>query len=746
VIARRNIATAMGGWSVRHRVLAVVGWLVFVVVAVAVGASAGQRQMTEEQYAEGDSARAIQILDHAGLRTPAGEMLLVTTDSPVTSPPARAAVADLVARLKSSGVVTSVVDPYTSGLISADRRSVLVRVSMTGDATTAADRVQPIMDAAAGTRKAYAGVRIDEFGDGSANKWFNDTIGKDFKRAEWTAVPLALGILLVAFGAFLAAVLPVGLALTSFLAANGILAVISHRMRLDSSASSVMLLVGLAVGVDYCMFYLRREREERTRGVDPETALRVAAATSGRSVLVSGLTVLVAMSGMFLSGMLLFEGFATAAILVVLVAVVGSVTVLPAVLSLLGDRVELGRVPGLARMRRPSDSSKVWGAILTRVLKHPGVSVLAALAFLLALAAPAIGIRTERLTLDQLLPADASIMQSYHHITAAFPGGPSPANVVVTAPDVGSAAMTAAVADFKARAIDTGLVREPIVVSAQPRSDVVQLSVPLAGNGSNATSIRALDALRSQVIPATFGRVAGAQAYVGGNLAFSQDFNAHLRHAIVPVIVFVLVLAFVVMLLAFRSVTIAAVSVVLNVLSMAAAFGVMVAVFQHGWGAGLVGARGVGAIESWIPLFSFVILFGLSMDYHVFVVSRIQEAHDRGLPTREAVAHGIQISAGVVTSAAVIMVTVFAVFATLSMTTFKQLGAGLAVAILLDATVVRAVLLPSVLSVLGDRTWWLPSWLSFLPDRPAVAPTGTTTPPSPTPVGAGVGSSPPGVM
>jgi uncharacterized membrane protein YdfJ with MMPL/SSD domain len=248
------------------------------------------------------------------------------------------------------------------------------------------------------------------------------------------------------------------------------------------------------------------------------------------------------------------------------------------------------------------------------------------------------------------------------------------------------------------------------------------------------------------VIPATFGRVAGAQAYVGGNLAFSQDFNAHLRHAIVPVIVFVLVLAFVVMLLAFRSVTIAAVSVVLNVLSMAAAFGVMVAVFQHGWGAGLVGARGVGAIESWIPLFSFVILFGLSMDYHVFVVSRIQEAHDRGLPTREAVAHGIQISAGVVTSAAVIMVTVFAVFATLSMTTFKQLGAGLAVAILLDATVVRAVLLPSVLSVLGDRTWWLPSWLSFLPDRSAVAPTETTTPPtSPTPVGAGVGSSPPGV-
>jgi uncharacterized membrane protein YdfJ with MMPL/SSD domain len=734
----RNIAAAMGGWSVRHRVVAIVGWLVFVAVAAAIGRVSGQQQMTADQYAAGDSAQAIRILDNAGLSTPAQEMLLVTSRSPITSAAARAAVTDLIDRLERSGVVTSVVDPYTHGLISADRRSVLVRVAMTGDPMTAADRVQPIVDAAAATRSAHAEVRIDEFGDGSVNKWFNNTIGKDFRRAEWTAVPLALGILLVAFGAFLAAALPVGLALTSFLAANGVLAVISHRMHLDTSASSVMLLVGLAVGVDYCMFYLRREREERVRGADPEAALRIAAATSGRSVLVSGLTVVVAMAGMFLSGMLLFEGFATAAILVVLVAVVGSVTVLPAALSLLGDRVELGRVPGLARMRRPTGGSEVWAAILRRVLRRPGVSVVAALAFLLALAAPALGIRTERLSLDQLLPADAGIMQSYHHIMTAFPGGPSPANVVVSATDVRSPAVTAAVASFKARALARGLAREPIVVAVHPRSEVVELSVPLVGNGTDTTSIHALSILRHEVVPATLGRVPGARVYIAGNLAFSEDFNAHLRRAILPVIIFVLVLAFLVMLVAFRSVTIAAVSVLLNVLSMAAAFGVMVAVFQHGWGAGLVGARGVGAIESWIPLFSFVILFGLSMDYHVFVVSRIQEAHNRGLSTRDAVAHGIQISAGVVTSAAVIMVTVFAVFATLSMTTFKQLGAGLAVAILLDATVVRAVLLPSVLSVLGDRTWWLPGWLSFLPDRSGIEQAPPA--PSPEPVGIGVGA------
>jgi RND superfamily putative drug exporter len=730
---RRNVAAAVGGWSVRHRMVAILGWVVFVALAALLGSASGQQHMSEDEYAKGDSARAMRILDDAGLSVPAGEMFLVTSTRPATSPAVRAAVTDLLSRLSATDLVREVRDPFESGLVSADGHAVLVSLTMTGDPMTAGDRVQPLVDAAAAVRRAHPAVRIDQFGDGSANQWFNDTIGKDFQRAEWTAVPLALGILLIAFGAFLAAVLPVGLALTSFLAANGVLALISHRMHLDTSTSSVMLLVGLAVGVDYCMFYLRREREERALGRDPRTALQIAGATSGRSVLVSGLTVLVAMSGMYLSGMLLFDGFGTAAILVVLVAVVGSVTVLPAMLSLLGDRVDLGRVPGLARMRRPGGTSRFWGAVLGRVLHRPALSASAAIAFLLVLAVPVIGIHTEKLSLDKLLPADTSIMQSYRRITEAFPGGPSPANVVVTSPDVESSDMTAAVAAFKSRAQDTALLGEPILVSVHADENVIELKVPLAGNGSDSTSVRALEALRNDVVPQTLGKVPDAQAYVTGNLAFSQDFNAQLERAIAPVVLFVLVFAFLLMLLAFRSVTIAAVSVLLNVLSMAAAFGVMVAVFQHGWGAGLVGARGVGAIESWIPLFSFVILFGLSMDYHVFVVSRIREAHDRGLPTREAVAHGIQISAGVVTSAAAIMVAVFAVFATLSMTTFKQLGVGLAVAILLDATVVRVVLLPAVLTVLDDRTWWMPRWLArWAPPEPE--------PVEPAPPLAGVGA------
>jgi uncharacterized membrane protein YdfJ with MMPL/SSD domain len=395
-------------------------------------------------------------------------------------------------------------------------------------------------------------------------------------------------------------------------------------------------------------------------------------------------------------------------------------------------------------MRRPQGGNRFWTAVVDRVLRRPGLSALAAVLVLLTLALPAITIHTEQLSMDKLLPTNASIMTSYHHITEAFPGGPSPANVVIATPDIHSAAMTAAIAQFRTLALASGQVREPIQVTTHDADNVMEIAVPLAGDGSNARSVRALRTLRSDLVPATFGRLPRTQAYVGGNLAFSEDFNAQLKHSIAPVIAFVLVLAFLLMLVAFRSVTIAAVSVVLNVLSMGAAFGVMVAVFQHGWGAGLFGAKGVGAIESWIPLFSFVILFGLSMDYHVFVVSRIREAHDRGLSTRDAVGHGVKTSAGVVTSAAAIMVAVFSVFSTLSMTTFKQLGVGLAVAILLDATVVRAVLLPAVLTLLGDRTWWLPRWLSFLPTHSEATITSTPEARSTVPIHSGSERAPTG--
>ncbi|MER5451686.1 MMPL family transporter [Streptomyces sp. NPDC002764] len=709
-----NLAARLGGWSARHRAVAVVGWLVVVLATTLIGSAAGQQRMTDQQYATGETARAWRLLDRNGLLPPAREMVLVHSDTHLaTAAGFRATVRQLMNGLRATGEVTDLRDPYTAGLVSRDRHSVLVEFSMTGKAGTAYQRVEPVLRSVDRVRAAHPDLRVEQYGQASGSKWFQDTVLKDFHRAEWTAIPLALGILLAAFGALLAATLPVLLAMTAFFAADGLLAVISHRMHVDDTTSSVVLLLGLAVGVDYCMFYLRREREERANGRDPATALRIAAATSGRSVLVSGLTVVVAMSGMFLSGMLLFDGFAVGTILVVLVAMLGSVTVLPALLSVLGDRVELGRIPGLGRLRRPRGGSRVWGAILRRVLARPAVSAVAAGAFLLLLATPVLGMHTERLSLDKQLPSDTAIIQTYRHIGAAFPGGAGPAQVVVEADDVRAPAVRAALTDFTAAALRTGLVNRPVQTTVHQRQNVVEISVPLAGSGSDDTSRRAVRALRADVLPSTLGKVRGVEAHVAGDLAFSMDFNDRLRRSIAPVVAFVMAVAFLVMLVSFRSVTIAVVSILLNLLSVAASFGVMVAVFQHGWGAGLFGTHGVGAIESWLPLFAFVILFGLSMDYHVFVVSRIREAHDSGLPTRQAVTHGIRSTAGVVTSAAVIMVAVFAVLATLSMQDFKQMGVGLGVAILLDATVVRGVLLPSVLSLLGERTWYLPRRLSW---------------------------------
>jgi len=708
--APSSIAARLGGWSVRHRKTAIIGWLLFVIAASMIGAMAGQTTMKPYENGAGDSARAERILSDAGIQHPAGEMVIVHSDQPDGWRDAAGAVA---AGVRATGRI----DHLQPALAAKDGRDGLVRFEMTGDADTAPDRVQPVLDAVARVKAAHPEVTIGQFGDASSGKWLNDILGKDFAQAEWTAVPLALGILLIAFGALLAALLPVGLALTAFIAANGLLAVASHSLHVFDTTSSVMLLMGLAVGVDYCLFYIRRERDERAAGHDKETALRIAAATSGRSVLVSGLTVMLAMAGMFLSGLLLFKGFALATMLVVLIAMLGSVTVLPALLSLIGDKVEFGRIPFLNRRRgrrgRGAQGGRVSAAILRPVLARPGVFAVLAAGVLVVLAAPAVGMRTESLGIEQQMSKDAPMVDAYHRITRAFPGGPAPAQVVIKAADIRSPQVTRAIADLKSEAGRSREFGAPVTVTVHPEQNVAQVDVPLAGDGTGTLSRHALTTLRDRLVPATVGGV--ATAYVSGQLAGSLDFTAQLRADIVPVFVFVMIVTFLLMLVSFRSVTVAVTAIVLNLLSVAAAYGVMVAVFQHGWGAGLFAAEPAGAIESWLPLFVFVVLFGLSMDYHVFVVSRIREAHDRGLNTRDAVSYGVRTSAGVVTSAAVIMVAIFGVFGTLSMQDMKQMGVGLAVAVLLDATVIRAVLLPSVMALLGDANWYLPRWLNRLP-------------------------------
>jgi RND superfamily putative drug exporter len=717
---RRNLAAALGGWSARHRKAAIGIWLLFVVAATVLGGAAGQAGLPNYRQGAGDSARAEQILARAHISQPATELVLVhsTTTAVTTASPAfRHAVHRALAEINGTGLARQVQNPYTSHLLSADGRDALIRFNLADGADS---RVGTVLAAVARAQARSPGITMTETGDASANQALNDTIGTSFSHAEWTAVPLAIGILLVVFGALMAAVLPVVLALTAFIGSVGLADLLSHLIGMSNYANSVMLLMGLAVGVDYSLFYLSRERQERAAGRDRASALQVAAATSGRSVLVSGLIVMTGLVGMLLSGMATFESLGLAAIVVVFVAMLGSVTVLPAVLSLLGDRVELGRIPLPGRRRRATAADGgarggVWDFMLRRVLARPVLFAVASAAIMLGLAVPALAMHTQTLSLGQLLPWNSAQASASRQIAAEFPGGPAPAEIVVKSRDIQAPQVRRAIASFETAALHAGALRQPVQLTVYRAANVAEITAPLPGSGSDAESVRALTALRQRVIPQTLGRVPGTQALTDGQLAGSLDYNAALRSAAIRAFAFVMAAAFVLILASLGSVVIAATCVLLDLLSVGAAYGVMTAVFQHGWGAALVGTHAVGAIESWIPLFLFVILFGLSMDYHVFVVSRIREAHDRGMTTAQAVSHGIRSTAGVVTSAAVIMVAVFAVFGTLSMQDFKQLGVGLAVAILLDATLIRVVLLPSVMALLGERNWYLPRWLAWLP-------------------------------
>ncbi|WP_432183936.1 MMPL family transporter [Streptomyces tendae] len=718
----RGIAARAGGWSARHRWAAVGIWVLFVVLAMGLGSAAGRVDVKDSDQMGGETHTAARIVEEAGIDEPAGESVLVQAksgDLKATDAEFRAAVGAVVTAVEETGKVTGVTSPYDAKTISKDGRSALVQFDMRGEADTAGERVEPVLKAVEGVQKEHGSLRIEEIGGASMMKTFDDAFGDDFKKAEYSAVPVALGILLVAFGALVAALVPVALAITAIIATMGLMGLVSHFQPMSETANSVMLLVGLAVGVDYCLFYLRREREERAAGRDAQTALRIAAATSGRAIVVSGVTVCVAMAGMLFTGIAEFEAMGLASLMVVAVAMVGSVTVLPALLSLLGERVEKGRVPFLRR-RRPSGSasegSRFWTAVLKRVLAKPLLAAVVAVGALLAVAAPALGMKTQNLTLDQEFGDSLPIVQTYNRVNEAFPGGSDPAEVVVKADDINAPEVRAALADFRERAISSGASRGPVDVTMHDEQNVALVYVPLVGGSDQDKAGESLDKLRDEVRPATLGKVDGVEAPITGQVAGNKDFNDQLVGSVLPVFAFVVVFAFLLMLLSFRSLTIALTSIVLNLLSVGAAYGILVAVFQHGWGASLVGAEGVGAIITWLPLFLFVILFGLSMDYHVFVVSRIREARLRGRSTRDAIQHGVVTTAGVVTSAAVIMVAVFAIFGTLSMQSMKQMGVGLAAAVLIDATIIRGVLLPAVMSLLGERNWYLPKWLHRLPD------------------------------
>jgi putative drug exporter of the RND superfamily len=715
-----GLVARLGSWSAEHRKKAIFGWLALVLVAGA-AAGIGQKKLTLTDSANGDSAAAQRLLDEGNFDQPAREQVLIQTRrGTIRSAAGRQAAREVVAAIQATRRVDDVRPPFAAGnagQISGDGRSAVVLFSMNGDPDTAQDRVEPVVNAVSQVAAARPRLRIEQFGSASASKALEDTLGKDFKRAEASSIPLTLIILWVAFAAFVAALLPLILALTAIVIATGLVAVTSHALPVDGSASSMILLIGLAVGVDYSLFYFRRAREERAKGASNSLAIAIAAATSGKAVLTSGLTVIVAMTAMFVTGQGTFIGMAQATAIVVAVAMLGSLTVLPALMSKFGDGVDLGRIPFLSRWlerRRGDGESRFWAAVVRPALAHPLLVSVSAASVLVLIALPAVRLETAVPGANDL-PHDLAVMKTYDRLQHAFPGGPQPAQVVVSAKDVDAPAVRNAIAALEHEALASGQMHEPITVNVNKQGTVARIDVPLVGNGIDERSQDALQTLRNTIVPKTVGTVGAA--HVTGATAFSVDFNDQLKERQPFVFAFVLVLAFLLLMWAFRSLVIPATAIVLNLLSVGAAYGVLVAVFQWGWGSSLIGLDQTGPIAAWLPLFLFVILFGLSMDYHVFILSRIREGYDAGLGTREAIRRGITHSAGVITSAAIVMVAVFATFATLSVVSSKQMGVGLAVAILLDATIVRGLLVPAVMALLGERNWYLPKWLDRLMGR-----------------------------
>jgi uncharacterized membrane protein YdfJ with MMPL/SSD domain len=713
---KRNIAARMARWSAQHRKTAIFGWLAFVIVAFAFGQ--GMIKTLEPQEAGvGESGRADKAAFDAFPKK-AGEMVMIHSDElDAQSVEFQAVVKDVTGRLRDTKGVEKIEGPYSgrANSVSPDGHSALVSYELPGDGTQTKESIDAPVAALKGAAEANPEFRIEWYGSASTEKEFQKVIQSDLHKAGLLSLPFTLAVLLVAFGTFVAAGLPILLALSAVLGTMGLLGPLSQLSPVSDSINAVVLLIGLAVGVDYALFYIRREREERAAGKGYEAALEAAAATSGRAVLISGFTVMTAMSGMYLAGAADFASFATGTIVVVGMAMLGSLTVLPALLSKLGPRIDKGRVPLVARAKARMAKINLWGRTVDRVLRHPLRYALLTGGLLVAFALPALGMVTAEAG-EESLPQDLAAVQTFNHVKEAFPSQNSSAEVVVQANDVTAAPVTAAIAELGSEtAKNRELYKGSVDVEVSPDKSVAVVSVPTAGTGRGGQSNRALEDLRGELIPATIGQVDGVEVNVSGDAAMTKDFNDSMRSHLPYVFALVLGAAFLLLLITFRSIVIPIKAVLLNLLSVGAAYGVLTLVFQNEWAEGLLDFNSSGTIVPWLPLFLFVILFGLSMDYHVFILTRIREAYDKGMTTEQAVSHGIKTTAGVVTSAAVVMVGVFSIFATLSLIDFKQMGIGLAVAVLIDATLIRGILLPATMALLGDWNWYLPKSLGWLP-------------------------------
>jgi RND superfamily putative drug exporter len=712
-----NVAGRMGRWSAGHWKTAVFGWLAFVIVSLALGMVLGTKQIETKDANVGQAHRADQILQKAFPQADPQTEIVLVQNSKLTAKDAefRAAIADVLGSIRGNPAIKNLVSPYDRGqaaLISQDGHAAMVQWDMRGEKKAAEKKIDAILATTETVAGRHPSFTIGEAGSVSSGKALDKLFTDQLALAGERSIPITIIVLFLVLGSLVAVGVPLLLALTGVFATIGLLAIPSQLVPMDPNVSAVVLLIGLAVGVDYSLFYIKREREERAAGKSPEASLAAAAATSGRSVLISGFTVLIAMAGLFFAGDKTYLSFAIGTMTVVGIAMLGSLTVLPALLAKLCDRIDRGRIPFVRRLGL--NSGRFWRTILTPALRHPLISAVCATTLLIVIALPALRLNPAQSGLDSL-PKSAATVDTILAIQSSFSNGDVDPALVAIEGDLSSPAGKRALAALKTKALASGQMTKPIEVELSESQTVARVTIPLVGTGVDARSNAALDTLRNDVLPATIGRLPEAEYAVSGGTAASADQNALLKQKAPIVFGFVLIFAFGLLLISFRSIVIALKAIVLNLLSVAAAFGVLVAIFQWGWGESLLGFQSNGGIAFWLPIFLFVILFGLSMDYHVFILSRIREAYDRGMTTSDAVEHGIVTTAGVVTSAAFVMVGVFAVFALMPVLDMKEMGIGLAAAVLIDATIVRAVLLPATMKLLGDWNWYLPSWLGWLP-------------------------------
>ncbi|GAA3110166.1 MMPL family transporter [Streptomyces rectiviolaceus] len=712
-MSKGSVTVRVARWSALHPGRAIVGWLVFVVLCLGGGIAAGMNSATSEDFRVGEAGRAEALATEGGVQLRSTEQVLIRAGSgPLDQATADAAVKDITARMKSLPEVASVAPPVRS----ADGRVLRVQVELNGSEQDDQKNVPPLQAQTEEAAKAHPDLVIEKTGDASVSKGVDDQRNKDLQVSEAITLPVTLITLALVFGSVIMVGVPLLLAVTSIMATMGLAMLASHLLPDTGVGMSMILLIGMAVGVDYTLFYLKREREERARAggrLTSEALVEAAAATAGRAIVVSGLAVIVSTTALFLARDVIFDSLATGTILVVAVAVVSSVTVLPALLVKLGRRTERRAAKRLAqgkpvRTYGEKKPGRAWNALLAPARKHPALTLCLSVLVMLGLALPALNMNLKNPARDSF-SRDIDAMKGYDRLLDAFPEQRVRHLVVVRAEASQAGDVRDALTALDRRAQSDPLFSHasgaPLLRSSEDRrTTTLELNAPHPTYSKKAED--SLGHLRHDHLPATVGKLPGVETAVTGEVPRGTDYVEHQNQKLPLVLGFLLLMTFAMTVLAFRSVVLGLLGIVLNLLSAASALGLLVLVFQGKWAEELLSFVSLGGISSRVPLFLFVILFGLSMDYQVFVVSRIREAALNGVPTRQAVIQGISSSAKVVTSAAIVMVTVFASFVMLHILEMKQMGFVLAAAVLLDAFVIRIMILPAALLLLGRATWW----------------------------------------